>query len=194
MICHKYTLSIYFGQRKWTIIYGSKVGSLIYSMLYKPLGKFEPYMFWRQGFIRMEWKPLKWLQWVKEGLIWDLAKVILKMLVWLWDHFSFILWCGTGSRFRGIDIGVKVWEQAPTSVTINYGKLILFPYNNHLILWWIYMTVRNWGVWALAKVIQNKLVWLWYHFSFILWCGTGSRLRGIPWPYQIGRASCRERV
>ena len=26
MICHKDTLSIYFGQRKWTMMYGSKVG------------------------------------------------------------------------------------------------------------------------------------------------------------------------
>ena len=40
MICHKDTLSFYFGQRKWTMLYGSKVGSLIYSMVYKPLGKF----------------------------------------------------------------------------------------------------------------------------------------------------------
>ena len=40
MICHKDTLSIYFGQRKWTMLYGSKVRSLIYSMVYKPLGKF----------------------------------------------------------------------------------------------------------------------------------------------------------
>ena len=33
MICHKDTLSIDFGQRKWTIIYGYKVGSMIYSMV-----------------------------------------------------------------------------------------------------------------------------------------------------------------
>ena len=53
MIFHKDTLSIDFGQRKWTTLYGSKVISLIYSMVYKPLGKFEPYMFWSQGFIIM---------------------------------------------------------------------------------------------------------------------------------------------
>ena len=45
MICHKDTLSIDFGLPKWTMMYGSKVGSLIYIMVYKPLGKFEPYMF-----------------------------------------------------------------------------------------------------------------------------------------------------
>ena len=45
MICHKDTLSINFGQRKWTMLYGSKIGFLIYSMVYKPLGKFEPSMF-----------------------------------------------------------------------------------------------------------------------------------------------------
>ena len=45
MICHKYTLSIDFGLRKWTMLYGSKVGSLIYSMVYKPLGKFYTSMF-----------------------------------------------------------------------------------------------------------------------------------------------------
>ena len=54
MICHKDTLYIDFGQRKWTMLYGYKVGSLIYSMVYKPLGKFETSMFWRQGFISLE--------------------------------------------------------------------------------------------------------------------------------------------
>ena len=54
MICHKETLSIDVGQRKWTILDGSKGGSLIYSMIYKPLGKFEPYMFWSQGFRSLE--------------------------------------------------------------------------------------------------------------------------------------------
>ena len=54
MICHKDTLSIDFSQRKWTMLYGSKYGSLIYSMVYKPLGKFEPSMFWKQGFISLE--------------------------------------------------------------------------------------------------------------------------------------------
>ena len=62
MICHKETLSIDFGQRKWTILYGSKVGFLIYSMVYKPLGKFEPSMFWIQGSISLKLKPLKWIQ------------------------------------------------------------------------------------------------------------------------------------
>ena len=54
MICNKDTLSIDFGQRKWTMLYGSKVGFLIDSMVYKPLGKFEPSMFWIQGFISLE--------------------------------------------------------------------------------------------------------------------------------------------
>ena len=54
MICHKDTLSIDFGQQKWTIMYGSKVGLLIDSMVYKPLGKFDPSMFWRQGFRSLE--------------------------------------------------------------------------------------------------------------------------------------------
>ena len=54
MICHKDTFSIDFGQRKCTMLYVYKVGSLIYSMLYKPLGKFEPYMFWSQGFRSLE--------------------------------------------------------------------------------------------------------------------------------------------
>ena len=50
MIYHKDTLSIDFGQQKWTMLYGSKVGFLIDSMVYKPLGKFEPSMLWKQGF------------------------------------------------------------------------------------------------------------------------------------------------
>ena len=54
MVCHKETSSIDFGQRKWAMLYVSKVESLIYSMLYKPLGKFEPSMFWRQGFRSLE--------------------------------------------------------------------------------------------------------------------------------------------
>ena len=41
-------------------------------------------------------------------------------------------WCGTGSCLRGKDIGVKVWGQAPTSVTVNYSKLILVPYHKPL--------------------------------------------------------------
>ena len=40
MICHKDTLSINFGQRKWTMLYGSKVRFTIDSMIYQPLGKF----------------------------------------------------------------------------------------------------------------------------------------------------------
>ena len=58
MICHKDTLSIDFGQRKWTMLYGSKVVSLIYSMLYKPLGKFEPYIL-EPRFQKLEVKTLK---------------------------------------------------------------------------------------------------------------------------------------
>ena len=54
MIFHKDTLSIDFGQRKWTMLYGSTVGSIIYSMVYKPLGNFQPYIFWSQGFISLE--------------------------------------------------------------------------------------------------------------------------------------------
>ena len=54
MICHKETLYIDFGQRKWTMLYGSKVRFLIDRMVYKPLGKFEPSMFWRQGFRSLE--------------------------------------------------------------------------------------------------------------------------------------------
>ena len=33
MICHKETLFIDFGQRKWIMLYGSKVVSMIYSMV-----------------------------------------------------------------------------------------------------------------------------------------------------------------
>ena len=36
-------------------------------------------------------------------------------------------WCGTGSRLRGKDIGVRLRGQDPTSVTVNYSKLILVP-------------------------------------------------------------------
>ena len=54
MIFHKDILSIGFGQLKWTMLYGSKVGSLINSMVYKPLGKFEPYIIWSQGFRSLE--------------------------------------------------------------------------------------------------------------------------------------------
>ena len=54
MICHKDTLSIDFDQRKWTMLHGSKVEFMIGSIVYKPLGKFEPSMFWSQGFRSLE--------------------------------------------------------------------------------------------------------------------------------------------
>ena len=60
MICHKDTLSIDFGQRKCTMLYGSKVGSLIYSMVYKPLGKFEPSIFLEPRFQKPGMKTIKW--------------------------------------------------------------------------------------------------------------------------------------
>ena len=62
MIFHKETLSIDFGQQKWTMLNGSKVGSLIYSMVYKPLGKFEPYIldprFYNPGVKTLKWDPI----------------------------------------------------------------------------------------------------------------------------------------
>ena len=45
MICHMDTLYIDFGQRKYAMLYGSKVGFLIGSMVYKSVGKFESSMF-----------------------------------------------------------------------------------------------------------------------------------------------------
>ena len=44
------------------MMYGSKVVSLIYSMVYKPLGKCDSSMFWSQGFRSLECKPLNELQ------------------------------------------------------------------------------------------------------------------------------------
>ena len=41
------------------MLYGSKVGSLIYSMLYNPLGKFEPSMFLETRFHKPGVKTLK---------------------------------------------------------------------------------------------------------------------------------------
>ena len=41
------------------MLYGSKVGSLIYSMLYKPLGKFEPSIFLETKFQKSGVKTLK---------------------------------------------------------------------------------------------------------------------------------------
>ena len=60
MICHKDTLYIDFGQRKLNMLYGSKVVSLIYSTVYKPLGKFEPSMFLEPRFHKHGVKTLKW--------------------------------------------------------------------------------------------------------------------------------------
>ena len=54
LICTNDTFSIDFGQWKWTMMYGSKVGFLICSMIYKILRKFEPYMFWIQCLRRLE--------------------------------------------------------------------------------------------------------------------------------------------
>ena len=41
------------------MLYGSKVGSLIYSMLYKPLDKFEPSIFLETRFQKSGVKTLK---------------------------------------------------------------------------------------------------------------------------------------
>ena len=49
LICPKDTLYTDFDQWKFTMMYGSKVGSLIYSMVYNLLDNFYPYMFWIQG-------------------------------------------------------------------------------------------------------------------------------------------------
>ena len=54
MRCPKDTLSTDFGQRKCNIFYGSTVRYLIYGMVYKLLGKFEPYISWSQGCISLK--------------------------------------------------------------------------------------------------------------------------------------------
>ena len=62
MICHKDTLSIDFGQRKWNMLHVSKVELMIGSIVYKPLGKFEPYIFLETRFQKSGVKIFKWLQ------------------------------------------------------------------------------------------------------------------------------------
>ena len=81
--CHKDTLSTNFGQWQYNILYGSTDRSLICSMAYNLLGKFEPYMFWIQGCRRLDLKPLNGIQGVKEGLIWALERFIQQKLGWL---------------------------------------------------------------------------------------------------------------
>ena len=46
-------------------VYGYKGVSLIFSVVYKILGKFETYVFCIQGCISLEWKPLNGIQGVK---------------------------------------------------------------------------------------------------------------------------------
>ena len=98
IICPKDTFFTYFRQCKWTILFGYIVGSLICSMVYKLLGKFETYIFWRQCSRSPDWKPLNWIQGVKEGLLWDYARFTQHNLGWfwiwwmVWDHWSFILY------------------------------------------------------------------------------------------------------
>ena len=88
MICNKDKLSIYFGQHKWDILYGSKVGLLIYITVYKPLRKIEPYMIWSQGYRSLYWKPLYGTQWVKEDLIWDLERLFNTS----WVEYEYYEW------------------------------------------------------------------------------------------------------
>ena len=117
MICQKDTLSIDFGQHKCTMMYGSKVGYLIYSMVYKPLGKFEPYTFQEPIFQKPGVKTLKWAPMSQIRVNMGFGKVIQHKLGWLWTwlmvqvHFSFILcWlyiilcCENHSpRYRNLD-------------------------------------------------------------------------------------------
>ena len=85
-------------QQKWTILYECTDGSLICSMVYKILGKFDLYMFCRQLCRILEWKPFNGIQGAKEGLIWALARFTQHKLGWFWTwwmvwyHFSFILY------------------------------------------------------------------------------------------------------
>ena len=63
MIYHKDILSIDFSKRKCNMLYESKVGFLIDSMVYKQLGKFEPSMFLETKFHKSGVKTFKkWLQ------------------------------------------------------------------------------------------------------------------------------------
>ena len=69
-ICTKDTFSTDFGQRKWNMVYGSTVGYLILSMVYKILGKFYPYTSWSHCCRSLYLKPLNGIQEVKERFIW----------------------------------------------------------------------------------------------------------------------------
>ena len=82
-ICHKELFSNDYFQWKYTILYGYILGSLICSMVYGLLDKFEPYMFWSQFYIIMDLKSLNGLQGVKEGLIWYSEGFIQNKLGWL---------------------------------------------------------------------------------------------------------------
>ena len=98
LICPKDKLFTSFGQWKCTMLYGFKVGYLICSMVYMQLVNFEPYMFWIQGCISLDWKPLNVLQGFKYGLIWALERFIQHDFGWFWTwlmvwyYFSFILY------------------------------------------------------------------------------------------------------
>ena len=65
MRCQKDKFSTEFGHLQWTILYGSTYIYLICIMVYKLLGKFEPYMFWRKGCRILRIKPLNGIQGLK---------------------------------------------------------------------------------------------------------------------------------
>ena len=95
--CSKETFCTQFGQWKWNMLYGSKVGSLICNMVYKLLVKVETYMFWSQFCRSLKLKPLNGIQGFKERLIWDFSRFTQHKLGWFWTwwmlqyHCSFIL-------------------------------------------------------------------------------------------------------
>ena len=124
LICTNDTFSTYFWKCKWTILYGSKVGSLICSKVYKLFGKFDPYMFWSPVYRILEWKPLNGIKVFKEVLIWDLERFNQHNFCcfWIWwmfqCHFNFILYwlyivlcCEKQSpRYRSLDMDGHVKE------------------------------------------------------------------------------------
>ena len=86
-------MSTDFGQWRWNILYGYTVVSLVCSMVYKLLVKFEIYMFWSQGCRILEWKSLKDFQGFKKILIWYLTRFTQHKLGWFWTWWIVRYWC-----------------------------------------------------------------------------------------------------
>ena len=138
-------------------------------MGYKLLDKFEPYMFWSQGWISLEWTPSNGIQGSKEVLIWSLARFIQHKLGWSendeWSEItpvSYYLDDILYSVVRSTSPYTEVWIKLATSSKSRI-KVMLEQENNQSCMMDGWLPTSGWHVfskardWIVGRVIISEL-------------------------------------